>query len=103
MPAVEAHLCIEDDAQRLVSDTAHAGGQARAVANHRLHADQHRLVFRAEPVRHPARPCTRNPLRVARVRGNLAVQTHRRLKRDEGTVVPTPVEIDAVSLPPAHR
>jgi hypothetical protein len=53
-------------------------------------------MFGAEPVRHPARPRARNPLRVARVRGNLAVQTHRRLERDEGAVVPTPVEIDTV-------
>jgi hypothetical protein len=62
-----------------------SGRQLRVVGQRRADADRHGVAFRT-PVVRPAAACfIGDPLRVAGVRGHLAVQRHRRLEEHPGT------------------
>ena len=80
----QARLGVEHDPARLAVRAVDAHGQQRIVGERGADPDRHRVALGAPVVREPARGLARDPLRVARAGGDLAVERHRRLEEHEG-------------------
>src|SRR3954468_12866817 len=79
----QARRRVEHDAARLAVDAVDAGRELRVVGERRPDPDGDRVERRAPAVRDGAAAFARDPLRVAALGGDLAVEAHRRLEDHE--------------------